>query len=77
MSSDGADWRSGFDRKNRLEQAKGMADSAAGSLREVGIRFLSAGESGFIVPFEVISVLLLTAIIGAIVIARSSQEPSK
>ncbi len=37
---------------------------------EVGNALLSYGEGGFILPFEVISVLLLAAMIGAIIIAK-------
>lgn len=37
---------------------------------DVGSRLLSYGEGGFILPFEVISVVLLAAMIGAIVIAK-------
>lgn len=37
---------------------------------EVGMALLSYGDGGFILPFEVISVLLLAAMIGAIIIAK-------
>ena len=40
---------------------------------EIGERLLSYGEGGFILPFEVISVLLLAAMIGAIVIAKGKK----
>jgi len=45
------------------------------SLTEVGARFLDLRESGFIVPFEVISVLILVAMIGAIAIAKNDNDP--
>ena len=40
---------------------------------DVGERLLSFEEGGFILPFEVISVLLLAAMIGAIVIAKGKK----
>jgi NADH-quinone oxidoreductase subunit J len=47
---------------------------------EIGRALLSTEKGGFILPFEVISVLLLSAMIGAIVIAKGGRElkqPSK
>ena len=52
----------------------GSVDSEAGSISAVGKRFLSTGDQGFIVPFEVVSVLLLMTVIGAIVIARNEAK---
>lgn len=46
----------------------------AGSMDQVGQRLLATGKSGFIIPFELISVLLLIAVIGAIVLARKEKE---
>ena len=40
---------------------------------QIGEKLLSYGEGGFILPFEVISVLLLAAMIGAIVIAKGKK----
>jgi NADH-quinone oxidoreductase subunit J len=40
------------------------------STADIGHKLLSYGAGGFILPFEVISVLLLAAMIGAIVIAK-------
>jgi len=40
---------------------------------EIGEKLLSYGEGGFILPFEVISVLLLAAMIGAIVVAKGKK----
>lgn len=45
-----------------------------GSIPEIGKRLLDVGPEGFIVPFEVVSVLLLMTIIGAVVIARSEND---
>ena len=41
---------------------------------QIGTALLSLEKGGFILPFEVISVLLLAAMIGAIVIARGGQD---
>jgi NADH-quinone oxidoreductase subunit J len=44
----------------------------------IGLKLLDTGGSGYILPFEIISLLLLAAIIGGIVIARKtppSQQP--
>jgi len=38
---------------------------------------LSTGDRGFLIPFEIISILLLTAVIGAIVIARRRDDPGE
>ena len=43
------------------------------STAEIGNIMLNYGEGGFILPFEVISVLLLAAMIGAIVIAKGKK----
>lgn len=40
------------------------------SLRDLGLRLLDPGPDGFLVPFEIISVVLLAALVGAIAIAR-------
>jgi NADH-quinone oxidoreductase subunit J len=43
------------------------------SMHGIGIALLSYSENGYILPFEVISVLLLAAMIGAIVIAKKEE----
>lgn len=43
------------------------------SIDEIGIRLLST-SNGFIVPFEVISLLLLAALIGAVVLSRRENK---
>jgi NADH-quinone oxidoreductase subunit J len=47
--------------------------SIGSDIRTVGIRLISYGKDGYALPFEVISVLLLAAMIGAIIVAR--KEP--
>lgn len=42
-------------------------------VEEIGRGMLSYGEGGFILPFEVISILLVAVMIGAIVIAKGKK----
>ena len=44
---------------------------------QIGTKLLSYGEGGFILPFEVISVVLLVAMVGAIVIAKGKKLSDK
>lgn len=44
------------------------------SVNEIGSRLLGTGYNGYILPFEVVSVLLLAAMIGCIVIAMKSNS---
>lgn len=44
------------------------------SAREIGEALLSLEQDGFILPFEIVSLLLLAALIGSIVIARTKPE---
>lgn len=56
---------------------KAVAKSAAFvTIDQIGTRLLSL-ENGFIVPFEVISLLLLAALVGAVVIARKDAEKTE
>ena len=43
------------------------------TLDDIGVRLLSI-DNGFIIPFEVISILLLVALVGAVVIARKDKQ---
>lgn len=43
-------------------------------MTEIGLRMLGTGEGGFALPFEVVSILLLAAMIGCIVIAMRSKS---
>ncbi|NOT49959.1 MAG: NADH-quinone oxidoreductase subunit J [Chitinophagaceae bacterium] len=46
------------------------------TVKDIGGQMLSTGENGYALPFEVVSMLLLAAMIGCIVIAlRSKPEP--
>jgi len=44
---------------------------------QIGLKLLSYGEGGFILPFEVISILLLASMIGAIIIAKEKKLTDK
>lgn len=47
------------------------------SVADIGLLLLSYDTGGFILPFEVISVLLLAAMVGAIVIAKGKKLTDK
>ena len=44
---------------------------------QIGEGLLSTGKNGYILPFEVISVLLLAAMIGAIIISKGRELEDK
>lgn len=46
------------------------------SVKNIGRQMLSTSEHGYILPFEVISILLLAAMIGCIVIAIKIKNPA-
>ena len=43
-------------------------------MRMIGLQLMDTGEYGYALPFEVISILLLAALIGTIFIARKSRS---
>jgi NADH-quinone oxidoreductase subunit J len=43
----------------------------------IGKQLMDTGRNGYALPFEVISILLLAAMIGAIVVARREKKPSE
>ncbi len=49
------------------------ASSPAPSIKQLGHAFLSVQKNGYILAFEIISVLLLTVLISAIVIAKKEK----
>jgi len=50
------------------------ATAAAVSISNIGTQLLSTAEHGYILPFEVVSILLLAAMIGCIVIAMKVEK---
>lgn len=51
--------------------------SKVDSTRAIGLALLDTGKNGYVLPFEVISVLLLAAAIGGIVIARKTPPSTQ
>jgi NADH-quinone oxidoreductase subunit J len=47
------------------------------SIDAIGHRLLATDSQGFIVPFELISLLLLAALIGSVVVARKDKKEGK
>ena len=52
----------------------GVQRAAPVTMDDIGLRLLDTGKEGFIVPFEIISILLLVALVGAVVIARRDNS---
>jgi NADH-quinone oxidoreductase subunit J len=50
------------------------ATSASPSVQDIGKQLLNVDESGYALPFEVISMLLLAAMVGCIVIALRNKK---
>ncbi|MCK5857209.1 MAG: NADH-quinone oxidoreductase subunit J [Bacteroidales bacterium] len=51
-----------------------VTEETTTTIADVGRTLLNYGDGGYILPFEVISILLLAAMVGAIVIAKSYQK---
>jgi NADH-quinone oxidoreductase subunit J len=51
---------------------KPMVSTAAYDIEAIGHKLLSYGDYGYVLPFEVISILLLAAMVAAIIIAKKS-----
>lgn len=54
-----------------------VPNSITTTTADIGMKLLDYGEGGFVLPFEVVSILLLAAMIGAIVIAKGETNSSK
>jgi NADH-quinone oxidoreductase subunit J len=50
---------------------------AADSTRSIGLALLDSGAKGYVLPFEIVSVLLLAAVIGSLVVARKTPPPAQ
>lgn len=51
-----------------------IGNEKASDVKTVGHTLISYGDNGFALPFEVVSVLLLAAMIGAIIVARKEKD---
>jgi NADH-quinone oxidoreductase subunit J len=51
-------------------------EPASATIKDIGTRMLGTKDEGYALPFEVISILLLAAMIGCIVIAMREQKIS-
>jgi NADH-quinone oxidoreductase subunit J len=52
----------------------GTATELPVNMTEIGNQLLSTGKNGYVLPFELISILLLAAMIAAIVIAKKEKN---
>lgn len=55
----------------------GAGQAAVGDVGNIGSQLLSTSEHGYVLPFEVVSILLLAAMVGCIVIAMKTKPESK
>jgi len=51
-----------------------IQDSGRTTIREISTSLISTGKFGYALPFEVISVLLLAAMVGAIILAKKRKD---
>ena len=59
-----------------LHQGAPAATPTADNTAAIGRALLDAGAQGYVLPFEVVSLLLLSALIGGITLSRKSAETS-
>ncbi len=57
-----------------LKTVTAVAPEGYGSLQAFALRLLSYTQDGFVLPFEIISILLLATLVGAITVARKSED---
>jgi NADH-quinone oxidoreductase subunit J len=62
---------------SRFPIAQNNAALPPNNTEEIGLKLLDYGSGGYILPFEIISVLLLATIIGGIVVARKTPPPEQ
>ena len=53
---------------------RGSPEDGQGQYFAIGHRLLATTIDGFIVPFEIVSLLLLIALVGAVVIAKKEKK---
>ena len=51
-----------------------IAESISPNMETIGNQLLSTGKNGYVLPFELISILLLAAMVAAIVIAKKDKN---
>jgi NADH-quinone oxidoreductase subunit J len=62
-------YKNGFTETNKKPFTAEVAD--------IGTQMLSTSDHGYVLPFEVVSMLLLAAIVGCIVIAMKEEKINK
>jgi NADH-quinone oxidoreductase subunit J len=50
------------------------AEATGSNVNDIGMALVSTGKYGYSLPFEVISILLLAAMIGSIIIAKKRKD---
>jgi NADH-quinone oxidoreductase subunit J len=55
-------------------QPAASAKPRSATVEEIGHALLSPGANGFVLPFEIISILLVAAIVGAVSVARARDD---
>jgi len=76
-------WRQAFSQalpggQGHIDAGAGVGNTAADvSVGNIGAQMLSTSEHGYVLPFEVISILLLAAMVGCIVIAIKTKPGDK
>ncbi len=57
--------------------AQGGGTPVADTTSALGLKLLDRGPEGYVLPFEIVSLLLLAAAIGGIVVARKTSAPQE
>ena len=58
-----------------VDNATAGTAQASSNTHDIGLALVSYEREGFALPFEVVSILLLAALIGAIVLAKKEKLP--
>ena len=64
------DWRSACSSPCATSSCRNTSEHGELAVREIGFALMSPEKQGYLLPFEVISLLLLACIVGGILIAR-------
>lgn len=62
--------KSSFNTESALAPANVSSGPGANSIKNIGLALLDPGAQGFLLPFELVSLLLLTVLVAGIVISR-------